>query len=108
PSRSRTQRSSARRPPPGPPRLECCSPATVQCPQAATTTANERLWRGYSGEISMHQTRPTLGSSSEDSPADFPLEELQKHRGRWVAFSADGRRLVASGVTLAEVDALVR
>ena len=56
----------------------------------------------------MHQTRPTLGSSSEDSPADFPLEELQKHRGRWVAFSADGRRLVASGVTLAEVDALVR
>jgi hypothetical protein len=30
----------------------------------------------------------------------FPLEELQKYRGQWVAFSADGRRIVASAKTL--------
>jgi len=46
-----------------------------------------------------------MGSSSESSEAQVPPEDLHKHRGRWVAFSADGRRIVASGVTLAEVDA---
>ena len=30
----------------------------------------------------------------------FPLEELAKYRGQWVAFSADGRRIVASAPTL--------
>ena len=27
---------------------------------------------------------------------DFPLKELQKYAGQWVAFSADGTRIVAS------------
>jgi hypothetical protein len=30
----------------------------------------------------------------------FPREELAKYRGQWVAFSPDGRRIVASGETL--------
>lgn len=30
----------------------------------------------------------------------FPREELEKYRGQWVAFSADGRRIVASAATL--------
>jgi hypothetical protein len=30
----------------------------------------------------------------------FPREELEKHRGQWVAFSSDGRRIVASAPTL--------
>ena len=29
--------------------------------------------------------------------ARFPVEELRKYNGRWVAFSADGQRIVASG-----------
>jgi hypothetical protein len=30
----------------------------------------------------------------------FPLEELAKYRGQWVAFSPDGRRIVAGAETL--------
>ena len=30
----------------------------------------------------------------------FPREELAKYRGQWVAFSPDGRRIVASAETL--------
>jgi hypothetical protein len=33
---------------------------------------------------------------------------LSKHRGCWVAFSPDGRRLIASGISLATLDAQVR
>jgi hypothetical protein len=32
--------------------------------------------------------------------AQFPHEELAKYRGQWVAFSADGCRIVASAATL--------
>jgi hypothetical protein len=32
--------------------------------------------------------------------ARIPIEELSKHSGRWVAFSADGQRIVASGDNL--------
>jgi hypothetical protein len=32
--------------------------------------------------------------------AQFSREELAKYRGQWVAFSADGRRILASGETL--------
>lgn len=32
--------------------------------------------------------------------ACFPLEELAKYRGQWVAFSPDGRSIVASAPTL--------
>ena len=31
---------------------------------------------------------------------NFPEEELAKYDGNWVAFSADGRRIVAAGKTL--------
>lgn len=35
--------------------------------------------------------------------ARFPRAELAAHTGEWVAFSADGTRIVASAVTLAGV-----
>ena len=53
-------------------------------------------------------TEQTSAANSQTAPGDFPLEELGKHRGCWVAFSPDGCRLVASGKTLAALDALVR
>ena len=56
----------------------------------------------------MPQSRPTPASQSQVAPDDFPLEELSKHRGHWVAFSSDGRRLIASCPTLAALDARVR
>ena len=34
----------------------------------------------------------------------FPREELAKYRGQWVAFSPDGRRIVASAGTLADLE----
>jgi hypothetical protein len=33
----------------------------------------------------------------------FPLEELVKYEGKWVAFSADGRRIVADAASIAEL-----
>jgi hypothetical protein len=36
--------------------------------------------------------------------AKFPLDELQKYDGQWVAFSADGARIVASAETLDELE----
>jgi hypothetical protein len=30
----------------------------------------------------------------------FPTRELESYRGKWVAFSADGKRIVACAVTL--------
>lgn len=44
----------------------------------------------------------------QDAAAEFPLEELRRHRGRWVAFSPDGCRLLASSPTIAALDNLVR
>ena len=38
----------------------------------------------------------------------FPLEELAKHRGEWVAWSPDGRRLVATCRDPDALDDLVR
>jgi hypothetical protein len=43
-----------------------------------------------------HQTRGDL------SPA-----ELQQYSGKWVAFSADGTRIIAAASNLAELDKLV-
>jgi hypothetical protein len=34
----------------------------------------------------------------------FPREELEKYLGQWVAFSPDGRRIVASAATLAALE----
>ena len=36
--------------------------------------------------------------------AQFPEEELRHYDGRWVAFSADGKRIVASAVNLEELE----
>ena len=38
----------------------------------------------------------------------FPLEELAKHRGEWVAWSPDGSRLVAFSRDPEALDDLVR
>jgi Family of unknown function (DUF5678) len=40
----------------------------------------------------------------QDNRVSFPIEELRNHDGRWVAFSADGKRIVASAETLDEVE----
>lgn len=40
--------------------------------------------------------------------AAFPLEELAKHRGEWVAWSPDGRRMVATSRDPDALDELVR
>jgi hypothetical protein len=37
----------------------------------------------------------------------FPLEELAKHRGKWVAWSPDGRWLVATSRDPEALDALI-
>jgi hypothetical protein len=38
----------------------------------------------------------------------FPLGELAKYQGQWVAFSLDGRRIIAGSEDLARLDGLVR
>jgi hypothetical protein len=38
----------------------------------------------------------------------FPVEELRKYDGRWVAFSADGQRIVASDDNLTALALQVR
>jgi hypothetical protein len=39
-----------------------------------------------------------------ENRARFPLGELDKYRGNWVAFSADCRHVVASGETVEELE----
>ena len=56
----------------------------------------------------MPQTQQPPNLLSEVAPDDIRLEDLSKHRGCWVAFSPDGRRLVASSVSLSTLDAHVR
>jgi hypothetical protein len=42
-----------------------------------------------------------------ENRARFPLAELVKYDGQWVAFSLDGHRLIASSEDLATLDNLV-
>ena len=42
-----------------------------------------------------------------ENRARFPLAELQKYHGQWVAFSPDGRRIIAASEDLAALDRLV-
>ena len=44
----------------------------------------------------------------EQNRTGFPLDELRKYDGQWVAFSADGQRIVASGQTIAHLVEQVR
>ena len=39
--------------------------------------------------------------------ARIPLAELIKYRGKWIAISPDGRRIVAGNADLATLDSLV-
>ena len=42
-----------------------------------------------------------------ENRAAFPADELAKCRGQWVAFSRDGRRIIAAAPDLIELDALL-
>ena len=42
-----------------------------------------------------------------ENRAAFPPAELAKYQGRWVAFSPDGRRVLASSADLNDLDALL-
>lgn len=39
-----------------------------------------------------------------DNRARFPHAELAKYQGSWVAFSSDGRRIVARGETVEQLE----
>lgn len=56
----------------------------------------------------MSPSQHTPDTLSEVTQGDFPVEELSKHRGCWVAFSPDGRRLIASSLSLTTLDSQVR
>ena len=42
--------------------------------------------------------------TSGNSQASVSVEELLKHRGQWVAFSADGSRILASAADLENLE----
>ena len=43
----------------------------------------------------------------DENRANFPAEELRKYDGQWIAFSADGRRIVASAEDLDSLEDLL-
>jgi hypothetical protein len=49
------------------------------------------------------QTRRRIQSYCTNR-AKFPLEELQKHIGKWVAFSRDGERIIESCKDFTELE----
>lgn len=44
----------------------------------------------------------------EENRSKFPLDELAKYWGKHVAFSPDGKRIVASGATEEELEAALQ
>jgi hypothetical protein len=46
-------------------------------------------------------------SHYEENRSKFPLDELAKYAGKYIAFSPDGTRIVASGETEEEMEANV-
>jgi hypothetical protein len=58
--------------------------------------------------MSMPRSNTTTVRPSQAVPTDLALEELGQYRGRWVAFSGDGCRLIASAASLANLDAKLR
>ena len=40
--------------------------------------------------------------------AAFPLDELVKYQGMWIAFDPEGKTVIAAAKTIAEVDRLVQ
>jgi hypothetical protein len=51
---------------------------------------------------------PASTSTYRQNRAAFPLDELRKRNGSWVAFGADGKRIVADAATLSELADRVR
>jgi hypothetical protein len=47
-------------------------------------------------------------SAYRENRARFPLQELGKYDGQWVAFSPDGQHIVASGSSIADVASELR
>jgi hypothetical protein len=43
-------------------------------------------------------------STYEKNRAQFPVEELQRYAGQWVAFSMDGSRILASADSLPDLE----
>lgn len=43
----------------------------------------------------------------QENRARFPLPELAKYQGQWVAFSLDGARIIASSDDLGTLDKLI-
>ena len=39
-----------------------------------------------------------------ENRSKFPQEELQQYTGKWIAFSSDGRQIVASATDLAQLE----
>ena len=53
------------------------------------------------------QEREVVMSAYEQNRSKIPLAELQKYDGKWVAFSSDGSRVIASSADLADLDTRV-
>lgn len=53
-------------------------------------------------------TRNELDQAVKICLVAFPLDELAKHRGEWVAWSPDGTRLAAASATPDALDDLIR
>jgi len=47
--------------------------------------------------------QPTSPAVYRENRARFPLSELRKYDGQWVAFNMDGREIVGSAPTIAEL-----
>ena len=43
-----------------------------------------------------------------ENRAQFPLAELRKYDGQWVAFAPDGKSIIAGAVTIAELAEAIR
>ncbi len=52
--------------------------------------------------------KTSLAAAFRANRSKFPVEELRKLDGQWVAFSADGQRIVASGASIAELADQIR
>lgn len=56
----------------------------------------------------MPQPQPTPSLPPETLPGDISARDLSKHRGHWLAYSAEEGRLIASCLTLKELDSKIR
>jgi hypothetical protein len=59
-------------------------------------------------DAGMTQPQSLPGSVPAPDGAGCTAEELEQYRGNWIAFRADGSRIIASSPTLAGLEARVR